>query len=126
MNIVNLPEHFDNVAALLGPDELRRLLQDELSPEFYEAWYRRFATQTNADGSPWSSDLIDTGELFASINVTIVDTSIEAGPDGDRNIDVAEQQAALGNYVGGIDEILHEQIATALDNWMGRAFEERF
>lgn len=121
-----LPSHLSSVASHLKPDELFRLLKDELEPCFRNAWERRFATQSNADGSPWSSDLIDTGELYSSLRVTVTRDGISAGPGGQRNVDVAGYQEERGNSVGGVDDELDEQIATALDNWMGRAFEGRF
>jgi len=125
INVYDLSSHFERVADLLGEAELQRLLQDEISPQFILAWERRFQTETNADGSPWSSDLVDTGELRDSVEVIVENTSIIAGPGGDRNVKVAEEQADRGNVVGGIDEELDDFIMESLDNWMGRAFEER-
>jgi len=121
IDFLQLDEYFAQAAGKLSPEEVKKLLEDELSPAFIEAWYRRFNTQTNADGSPWSSDLVDTGELRDSISVDVVDTSIIAGPTGARNEDLADVLALRGNMVGGIDEELDSRIALALDNLMYEA-----
>lgn len=125
MEITNLDGHFDAVVSGLGLDKIRAMLADKVSPEFLAAWDRRFNTQSNADGSPWSSDLVDTGELRSSVSVGVTDNTVSAGPSGARNEDIAAVWQDRGNDVCGIDEQLDEAIAEILDAFVGDAFMEQ-
>jgi len=124
MNITDLPRHFDNIASDLGLDRLSEFLRDDIAPLMTEAWNRRFDTQTNSDGTPWNSDLVDTGELRDSCEVAVEGDRVVAGPGGARNEDVAAAQAGHGNFVSGIDDTLSDEALELLDEWVGRAFKE--
>lgn len=119
-----LGEHFLQAASKFNTNDIDKVLSDELVQEFIAAWYRRFDSQTNSDGSPWSSDLVDTGELRASIEVLVGNQRIEAGPSGARNEDLAIILADKGNVVGGIDDELDDKISRVLDNFMYEALNQ--
>lgn len=119
--IQDLPEYFDQVQEQISEQSIESLLKD-LAPYFVDGWYRRFSTQTNADGSPWSSDLVDTGELRSSFDMEVRDQKVIAGPQGERNEDVAAYNAERGNSVLGVDEELADIVINALDMLMYRAF----
>lgn len=100
------------------------VLNDKVAPLMLRGVEERFSTESGPDGSPWSSGLVETGELRASYSVIPGSANTKTvGPVGERNETIAAAQEGRGNVITGwtpemiedVDRIISER----LDEIMG-------
>lgn len=120
MHYTELPEDFDRQA-----DNILKIdsLLEEIGLVMLQDVEERFLSESGPDGSPWSSDLVDTGELRDSFTISISNNSVGVEPSGVRNEDIVAIQEDKGNIIMGFSDACLEEIDRLLDNYLSDVVE---
>jgi hypothetical protein len=116
-----MPMEFARIANALDPDKVQELLDNTEGPLMLQFVADRFDAQSGPTGA-WSSDLVETGEFRDSFEITSGEQIVGVGPEGDRNITIAEEQEIKGNVVTGWDEDSLNAVEGRLVEFLDNAF----